>query len=71
VRHFSRFLRSGLPDSRPVWDSALTPKGNIRISTMSYDLIGNALGDGVYSYTWNAESQMKTGGWPTSQADRV
>jgi len=38
---------------------------------MSYDLIGNALGDGVYSYTWNAESQMKTGGWPTSQADRV
>ncbi|MFZ0774067.1 MAG: hypothetical protein WCA49_25055, partial [Candidatus Sulfotelmatobacter sp.] len=38
----------------------VTADGNNHISGFSYDGSGNTLSDGVYSYTWNAESQMKT-----------
>ncbi len=34
--------------------------GNNHISGLSYDPSGNTLSDPLYSYTWNAESQMKS-----------
>jgi hypothetical protein len=43
---------------------SVTADGNNHISAMSYDASGNALGDGTHTYTWDGESQMKTGGWP-------
>jgi RHS repeat-associated protein len=36
--------------------------GNNHLSGFSYDLSGNTQGDGVNSYTWDAESQLKSGG---------
>jgi RHS repeat-associated protein len=39
---------------------AVTANGSNQISGFSYDASGNAQSDGTYSYTWNAESQMKT-----------
>lgn len=38
----------------------VTPDTHNHISAMSYDVSGNTLGDGNYTYTWDAESQMKT-----------
>jgi RHS repeat-associated protein len=37
----------------------MTADGNNHLSGFSYDASGNASGDGVNSYTWNAESQLK------------
>jgi hypothetical protein len=39
------------------------------ITGLSYDPAGNTLGDGVNSYTWNAESQMKTAAGVTYSYD--
>jgi len=39
---------------------AMTADGNNHLSGFSYDLSGNTQSDGVNSYTWNAESQLKT-----------
>ena len=39
---------------------AVTANGNNQITGFSYDASGNTLGDGVYTYTWDGESQMKT-----------
>jgi RHS repeat-associated protein len=36
-----------------------------RLSGFSYDASGNTAGDGVYTYTWDAESQLKTAGGVT------
>jgi RHS repeat-associated protein len=38
----------------------VTADGNNHISAMSYDTSGNAQSDGIYAYTWDGESQMKT-----------
>jgi RHS repeat-associated protein len=48
---------------------AVTADGNNHISAMSYYASGNALGDGLYAYTWNGESQMKTAGGVTYAYD--
>jgi RHS repeat-associated protein len=37
----------------------MTADGNNHLSGFSYDASGNSIGDGVNSYTWNAESQLK------------
>jgi RHS repeat-associated protein len=37
-----------------------TADGNNHLSGLSYDLSGNTQNDGVNSYTWDAESQLKT-----------
>ncbi|HKO04608.1 MAG TPA: hypothetical protein VJW51_07650, partial [Candidatus Acidoferrales bacterium] len=34
--------------------------GNNHISGFSYDASGNTQSDGIYSYTWDGESQMKS-----------
>jgi RHS repeat-associated protein len=39
-----------------------TPDGNNHLNIFSYDSSGNTQSDGVNSYTWNAESQLKSGG---------
>jgi RHS repeat-associated protein len=39
-----------------------TADGNNHLSGFSYDLSGNTQNDGVNSYTWDAESQLKSGG---------
>jgi RHS repeat-associated protein len=39
---------------------ASTATGNNQLSGFAYDPSGNTLSDGVYSYTWDGESQMKT-----------
>ncbi len=38
---------------------AMTADGNNHLSGFGYDLSGNTTGDGVNSYAWNAESQLK------------
>ncbi len=38
---------------------AMTADGNNHLSGFGYDLSGNTTGDGVNSYSWNAESQLK------------
>jgi hypothetical protein len=38
----------------------MTADGNNHLSGFSYDLSGNTQNDGVNSYTWDAESQLKT-----------
>jgi len=48
---------------------AVTANGNNQLPGFSYDFSGNALGDGNYSYTWNAESQMRTAGGVTYSYD--
>jgi len=40
--------------------AAMTADGNNHLSGFGYDLSGNTTGDGVNSYSWNAESQLKT-----------
>jgi RHS repeat-associated protein len=40
--------------------SSATADANNHLSGLGYDTSGNTLTDGNYSYTWNAESQMKT-----------
>jgi RHS repeat-associated protein len=42
------------------YTSSATAGGNNQLTGLSYDASGNTLSDGSYSYTWNAESQMKT-----------
>jgi len=37
-----------------------TPDGNNHLNIFSYDASGNTQSDGVNSYTWDAESQLKT-----------
>ena len=39
---------------------AMTADGNNHLSGLTYDASGNTLTDGANTYTWNAESQMKT-----------
>src|SRR6267142_2035281 len=39
-----------------------TADGNNHLTSFSYDLSGNTQNDGVNSYTWDAESQLKSGG---------
>ncbi len=39
-----------------------TADGNNHLSGFSYDLSGNTQNDGVNSYTWDGESQLKSGG---------
>lgn len=41
--------------------STVTADGNNHISGLAYDPSGNTLGDGLFSYHWNAESQMTSG----------
>ena len=43
--------------------------GNNHLSAFSYDASGNTLGDGIYTYTWNGESQLKTAGGVTYTYD--
>jgi RHS repeat-associated protein len=38
----------------------VTVDGNNHISGFTYDLSGDATNDGLYSYTWNGESQLKS-----------
>ena len=40
---------------------SISAGGNNRISSFSYDGSGNTLSDSVYSYAWNAESEMSSG----------
>ena len=40
----------------------VTADGGNHISAFAYDASGNATGDGTYTYTWNGESQLKSGG---------
>jgi len=40
----------------------MTADGNNHLSGFSYDFSGDTQNDGVNSYTWNAESQLKSGG---------
>jgi RHS repeat-associated protein len=39
-----------------------TADANNHLSGFSYDASGNTLGDGVNTYTWDGESQLKSGG---------
>src|SRR5207247_11325683 len=41
---------------------AMTADGNNHLSGFGYDLSGNTTGDGVNSYSWNAESPLNSGG---------
>jgi RHS repeat-associated protein len=41
---------------------AQTADGNNHLSGFSYDLSGNTQNDGANTYTWDAESQLKSGG---------
>lgn len=47
----------------------VTADGSNHISGFSYDTAGNTLGDGVYTYTWNGESQIKTANGVTYNYD--
>jgi RHS repeat-associated protein len=38
----------------------ITADGNNHISPFGYDASGNASGDGMFAYVWNAESQLKS-----------
>ena len=38
----------------------VTADGNNHLTGLSYDSSGNTQGDGIYSYTFDGESQMKT-----------
>lgn len=49
--------------------SSATADGNNHLSGFSYDYAGNTLSDGNYSYTWDAESQLKTAGGVTYSYD--
>lgn len=49
--------------------AAVTTDGNNHISAFGYDTSGNATSDGVYTYTWNGESQLKSGGGVTYSYD--
>jgi RHS repeat-associated protein len=49
--------------------AAVTANGNNQISGLVYDADGRTLSDGDYSYTWNAESQMKTAAGVTYSYD--
>ncbi|HEV1993719.1 MAG TPA: DUF4329 domain-containing protein [Candidatus Acidoferrum sp.] len=40
----------------------LSFSGNNHLSGFAYDASGNTLNDGTFSYGWNAESQLKSGG---------
>jgi hypothetical protein len=40
--------------------AGVTADGNNHISGFSYDTSGNTEGDGINTYTWDGESQMKT-----------
>ena len=40
--------------------NTVTADGNNHISAFGYDASGNAVGDGTYTYAWNAESQLKS-----------
>jgi RHS repeat-associated protein len=40
--------------------AAVTANGNDQISGLTYDASGNTQSDGVNTYTWNAESELKT-----------
>lgn len=40
--------------------NTVTADGNNHISSFGYDASGNASGDGTYTYTWDAESQLKS-----------
>ena len=46
--------------SQPVI-SGLTADGGNHLSALAYDASGNATSDGTNSYTWNGESQLKSG----------
>ena len=48
---------------------SVTTDGSNHISGLQYDGSGNTLSDGNYTYTWNAESQMKTAGGVTYSYD--
>src|SRR5262249_4900615 len=48
---------------------AKTPDVSNHLSGFSYDTSGNTTNDGVNAYTWNAESQMKTGAGVTYTYD--
>jgi RHS repeat-associated protein len=48
---------------------AKTPDNNNHLSGFGYDLSGNTTGDGINTYTWNGESQLKTGGGLTYTYD--
>ncbi|HEY2460730.1 MAG TPA: hypothetical protein VGI16_07980, partial [Candidatus Acidoferrum sp.] len=39
-----------------------TADGSNRLSGLTYDLSGNTLADGINTYAWDAESQLKSGG---------
>jgi RHS repeat-associated protein len=39
-------------------EGAVTANANNQISGLTYDADGHTLNDGVYNYTWNAESEM-------------
>ena len=39
VRHFSRFLRSGLPDSQQFWDSVLTRARRSNLHLQDFPLV--------------------------------
>ena len=46
--------------SETTMGSFTASANNQLISGFTYDASGNTLGDGVYAYTWNGESQLKT-----------
>jgi RHS repeat-associated protein len=46
-----------------------TATGNNQLSGFAYDPSGNTLSDGVYSYTWDGESQIKTAAGVTYSYD--
>jgi RHS repeat-associated protein len=53
------------------YTSSATADSNNHLVGLSYDAAGNTLGDGNYSYAWNAESQMKTAAGVTYAYDGV
>ena len=49
--------------------AGVTADGNNHITGLSYDSSGNTLGDGIYTYTWDGENQLKTAGGVTYTYD--
>jgi RHS repeat-associated protein len=46
--------------SAPMLSIGVDTKNRVTTGGFSYDLSGNVTADGSFSYTWNAESEMKT-----------
>jgi hypothetical protein len=53
----------------PMLSIAVDAKNRVNTTGFSYDLAGNVTADGSFSYTWNAESEMKAAAGVTYNYD--